>query len=185
MIAATDLRNGMTILVDGDIYLLTECQQVKPGKGSAFVRARMKNVRTGSVIDRTFKAADRVDDVRVERRQVQYQYTDGDLYYMMDLASYEQIPVSASLLGDAVLFLKDNLTLNLLMTEHEVIGMEMPFFVELRVAETEPGIRGDTATGGTKPARLESGAVVQVPLFINVGDMLKLDTRTKTYVERV
>lgn len=185
MAAATDLRNGMTILMDGEIYLLAECQQVKPGKGSAFVRTRLKNVRTGAVLDRTFKASDRVEEVRVERRQVQYQYHDGDLYYMMDLASYEQIPVSPSLLGDGVLFLKDNLTLNLLMTEHEVIGVELPFFVELRVVETDPGMRGDTATGGTKPATLESGAVVQVPLFINIGDELKLDTRTKTYVERV
>lgn len=185
MVAATDLRNGMTILVDGEIYLLTECQQVKPGKGSAFVRTRMKNVRTGAVIDRTFKASDRVDEVRVERRQVQYQYNDGDYYYMMDLASYEQIPVPKSLLGDVILFLKENLTLNLLMTDHEIIGVEMPFFVELRVVATDPGMRGDTATGGTKPATFETGAVVQVPLFINVGDTLKLDTRTKTYVERV
>jgi elongation factor P len=185
MIGATDLRNGMAIRAEGEVYLLTECQHVKPGKGTAFVRARLKNVRSGAVVEKTYKAADKVDDVRVERREVQYQYNDGSAYYMMDLETYEQIPVMESLLGDSRLFLKDNTTLNLLMTDAGVLGVEMPNFVVLEVVETEPGVRGDTATGGTKPATLESGAVVQVPLFINVGDVLRIDTRTRAYVERV
>lgn len=185
MMASSDIRNGLAIREDREIYLVTESQHVKPGKGTAFARVRLKNIRTGSVMERTYKAADKVDDVRVERRDVQYQYSDGTTYFMMDLESYEQIPVMESLLGDGKLFLKDSLTLSLLMTEEGVIGVEMPNFVVMAVVETDPGVRGDTATGGTKPAVLESGAIVQVPFFINVGDVLKVDTRTKTYVERV
>ncbi|MBM3264972.1 MAG: elongation factor P [candidate division Zixibacteria bacterium] len=185
MLSATDIRNGMAIREDREIYLVTECQHVKPGKGTAFARVRLKNIRSGSVVERTYKSAEKVDDVRVERREVQYQYSDGATYFMMDLESYEQIPVTESLLGDGRLFLKDSLTLNLLMTEEGVVGVEMPNFVVLTVVETDPGVRGDTATGGTKPAALESGATVQVPLFVNTRDVLKVDTRTKTYVERV
>lgn len=185
MVGAMELRNGMAIRVDNGVFLLTECNQVKPGKGTAFVRARLKNVRTGAVIDKTYKASEKIEDVRVERRASQYQYTDGDSYYMMDLETYEQVPVAASLLGDDTLFLKDSMTISLLTTDQGVVGIEMPNFVELQVTETDPGVRGDTATGGTKPARLESGGVVQVPLFINIGDVLKIDIRTKSYVERV
>lgn len=185
MVSATDLRTGMALRIDGEIYTITECQHVKPGKGSAFTRLKIKRVKTGAVIDKTYKAADKLEDVRVERRPAQYQYNDSDTYYMMDLETYDQVPITAQLLGDATLFLKDGLTVDLLTTEDEVVGVEMPNFVELQVISTEPGVRGDTATGGTKPATLASGAVIQVPLFINEGDILKVDVRTKSYVERV
>ena len=185
MVGATDLKNGMAIRVDDGTFLLTECEHVKPGKGTAFVRTRLKNMRTGAVIDKTYKASDKMEDVRVERRASQYQYNDGETYYMMDLETYEQVPVEASLMGDDKLYLKDSLTLNLLTSDEGVLGVEMPNFVSLEVESTDPGVRGDTATGGTKPATLESGAVVQVPLFINIGDVLKIDVRTKEYVERV
>ena len=184
MVSATNLRSGMALRVDNEVYLVTECEHVKPGKGTAFSRIRMKHIRTGSVIDKTYKAADKVEDVRVERRASQYQYNDSAIYYMMDLESFDQVPVEQGLLGDETLFIKDNMTINLLTTDQEVVGIEMPNFVELEVTQTEPGVRGDTATGGTKPATLESGGVVQVPLFINIGDVLKIDTRTKEYVER-
>lgn len=185
MISATDLRSGMTIRLDGAVFLLTECEHVKPGKGTAFSRIRLKHIHSGSVIDKTFKASDKVEDVRVERRDSQYQYTDGDTYYMMDMETYEQVPVSAAMLGDNKAFIKDSMNLNLLTTDEGIVGIEMPNFVELEVTQTDPGIRGDTATGGTKTATLESGAEVQVPLFINNGDVLRIDTRTKEYVERV
>ena len=185
MVPATDLRTGMALRVDKAVYLVTDCEHVKPGKGSAFSRIRMKHIRSGSVIDKTYKAADKVEDVRVERRASQYQYNDDQMYYMMDLESYDQIPVEKDMLGAETLFIKDSMTINLLTTEEGVVGIEMPNFVELEVTETEPGVRGDTATGGSKPATLESGGTVQVPLFINIGDVLKIDTRTKAYVERV
>lgn len=185
MVNATDLRNGMTIRMDGEVYLLTECEHVKPGKGTAFSRVRLKHIHSGSVIDKTFKASDKVEDVRVERRASQYQYSDGELYYMMDLETYDQVPVAEAMLGENRHFMKDSMTLNLLTTDVGVVGVEMPNFVDLEVTQTDPGLRGDTATGGTKPATLESGAVVQVPLFINNGDVLRIDTRTREYVERV
>ena len=185
MISATDLRNGMTIRIDGGVYLLTECEHVKPGKGTAFSRIRLKHIHSGSVIDRTYKASDKVEDVRVERRDSQYQYTDGIFYYMMDMETYEQVPVDEAMLGDNKDLIKDSMNLSLLTTDEGVVGIEMPNFVNLEVKQTDPGIRGDTATGGTKPATLESGAVVQVPLFINNGDVLRIDTRTRQYVERV
>lgn len=185
MISSGEIRNGMAIREDREIYLVTECQQVKPGKGTAFARTRLKNIRTGAVVERTYKSSEKVEDIRVERREAQYQYSDGTILYMMDTASYEQIPVPAAFLGDGRDFLKDNTTVALMTTEEGVIGAEMPNFVNLEVVETDPGVRGDTATGGTKPARLESGGTVQVPLFVSTGDVLKVDTRTKTYVERV
>ncbi|MBT5872985.1 MAG: elongation factor P [Candidatus Latescibacteria bacterium] len=185
MIPATNLRTGMALIENNSVYLVTECEHVKPGKGTAFSRIRMKHIRSGSVIDKTFKAADKVDDVRVERRDSQYQYNDGHMYYMMDLETYDQVPVEKDMLGAETLFIKDSMTISLLTTDQGVVGIEMPNFVELEVTETEPGVRGDTATGGTKPATLESGGVVQVPLFVNIGDVLKIDTRTKAYVERV
>lgn len=185
MIPSGEIRNGMAIREDRVIYLVTECQQVKPGKGTAFARTRLKNIRTGAVLERTYKSADKVEDIRVERREAQYQYSDGTILYVMDMISFEQIAVPAALLADGLGFLKDNTTVSLMTTEEGVIGAEMPNFVNLEVVETDPGVRGDTATGGTKPARLESGGTVQVPLFVNTGDVLKVDTRTKTYVERV
>ncbi len=185
MVNATDLRTGMTIRIDGSIYLITACEHIKPGKGTAFSRTRLKHIHTGSVIDKTYKASDKLDDVRVERRKAQFQYTDGDMYYMMDLETYEQLPVGTAIIGDNKDFIKDSMTLDLLIAEQVVVGIEMPNFIALAVTQTDPGIRGDSATGGTKPATLESGAVVQVPLFINPGDVLRIDTRSREYVERV
>ena len=185
MVNATDLRTGMTIRIDGSIYFITGCEHIKPGKGTAFSRTRLKHIHTGAVIEKTYKASDKLEDVRVERRKFQFQYTDGDMYYMMDLETYEQVPVGASIIGDFNDYIKDSMTLELLTADQGVVGIEMPNFIELEVTQTDPGIRGDTATGGTKPATLESGAVVQVPLFINPGDVLRIDTRSREYVERV
>ena len=185
MVNATDLRTGMTIRIDGSIYQITGCEHIKPGKGTAFARTRLKHMHTGAVIDKTYKASDRLEDVRVERRKAQYQYTDGELYYMMDLESYEQVPVGTAIIGDNKDYFKDGMTLELLTADQGVLGIEMPNFIELEVTQTDPGMRGDTAIGGTKPATLESGATVQVPLFINTGDVLRIDTRSREYVERV
>jgi len=175
----------MTIRIDGSIYLITSCEHIKPGKGTAFSRTRLKHIHTGSVIDKTYKASDKLEDVRVERRKAQYQYTDGEMYYMMDFETYEQVPVNESIIGDNKDYFKDSMTLELLVADQGVVGIEMPNFIELEVTQTDPGIRGDTATGGTKSATLESGAAVQVPLFVNTGDVLRIDTRTREYVERV
>jgi len=185
MVNATNLRTGMTIRIEDAIYIITGCEHIKPGKGTAFTRTRLKHIHTGAVIDKTYKASDKLDDVRVERRKSQYQYNDGENFYMMDLETYEQIPVNETILGDNRDFIKDSMTLELLTADQVVLGVEMPNFIELEVTQTDPGIRGDTATGGTKPATLESGAVVQVPLFINTGDVLRIDTRSRSYVERV
>ena len=175
----------MTIRIDGSIYLITGCEHIKPGKGTAFSRTRLKHIHTGSVIDKTYKASDKLEDVRVERRKAQYQYTDGEMYYMMDFETYEQVPVNESIIGDNKDYFKDSMTLELLVADQGVVGIEMPNFIEFEVTQTDPGIRGDTATGGTKSATLESGAAVQVPLFVNTGDVLRIDTRTREYVERV
>ncbi len=185
MVNATELRTGMAIRIDGSIYFITGCEHIKPGKGTAFSRTRLKHLHTGAVIEKTYKASDKLEDVRVERRKAQFQYADGEMYYMMDLETYEQVPVGAAIIGDHKDYIKDSMTLELLTADQGVVGIEMPNFIELEVTQTDPGIRGDTASGGTKSATLESGAVVQVPLFINPGDVLRIDTRSREYVERV
>lgn len=184
MISTNDFRNGVTIELDGEVYQVVEFQHVKPGKGSAFVRTRLKNVRTGAVLERTFNAGERVPRAHVDRREMQYLYRTGDQYTFMDLESYEQISLSAEVLDDALHFLKENMTVGILQYEGRVIGVDLPNSVELKVVDTEPGLRGDTATGGTKPATLETGYVVRVPLFVNVGDVVVVDTRTGEYVSR-
>ena len=185
MADTTDFRNGFTMSLDGEIFSIVEFQHVKPGKGSAFVRTKLKNTKTGAVLDRTFRSGDKVEQVRLEKRQMQYLYSDQGLYYFMDLDTYDQIPVPAALVGTASNLLKESENAFLLIAGEEVVSVELPNFVSLAVTHTEPGIKGDTATGAVKPATLETGYVVQVPLFINKGDQLKVDTRTGEYVERV
>ena len=185
MADTTDFRNGFTMLIDGAIFSIAEFQHVKPGKGSAFVRTKLKNMKTGAVLDRTFRSGDKVDEVRLEKREMQYLYSEGDTYYFMDLDNYEQTPVERDVIGDGAGLLKESENAYLLVAREEVIGVDLPNFVTLAVTHTEPGIKGDTATGAVKSATLETGYVVQVPLFINQGDTLKIDTRTGDYVERV
>jgi elongation factor P len=185
MASTGDFRNGMTIIIDGDLYSIVEFQHVKPGKGGAFVRTKLKNVLTGRVIDRTFRAGESVKQARIDRRKMQYLYRSGDQFVFMDSSSFEQIPLGSDVIGEAVNFLTENLEISVLFHGGQVIGIDLPIFVELKVKETEPGVRGDTASGGSKPATLESGAVVQVPFFIDVDDRIKVDTRKAIYVERV
>ncbi|HHY94431.1 MAG TPA: elongation factor P [Firmicutes bacterium] len=185
MISTNDFRPGITVEVDGDIWMVVEAQHVKPGKGSAFVRTRLKNVKTGAVLDRTFAAGERFPQAHLERREMQYLYESGGQYFFMDTGTYEQIQLDKDKLGDTVLYMKENSILYVLMYEGVPLGAELPNFVELEVVETDPGLKGDTATGGTKPARLETGAVVKVPLFVEVGDVIRVDTRTHQYLERV
>ncbi|UCC82311.1 MAG: elongation factor P [Gemmatimonadota bacterium] len=186
MASTADFRNGMTIEFEGELFSITYFQHVKPGKGGAFVRTKLKNVLTGAVIERTFRAGEKVDEVRLVRRPVQYSYTDGQFYYFMDNETYEQIPLPAQTIGEnQLVYLKENMVCEALTRDGEPISVEVPFFVELEVADTEPGVKGDTAQGGTKRAKLETGAVVQVPLFIDVGDVIKVDRRENKYLERV
>jgi len=185
LIDTSDFRNGLSIVLDGEIYTIVEFQHVKPGKGGAFVRTKLKNVNTGAVIDKTFRAGERMEQAILERKPMQYLYSVDAEYHLMDMASFDQISVPESAFGDAVKYLKENQEVAVLMHEGRVIGVELPFTVELEVAETDPGVRGDTASGGSKPAKLETGAVVQVPFFVNVGDVIKVDTRTGAYLERV
>ncbi len=176
----------MVLELDGQLYALTYFQHVKPGKGGAFVRTRLKNVLTGAVLERTFRAGERVEEVRLESRPVQYSYHDGHLYYFIDQQTYELIPLHEDVIGaDQLKYLKENMECQGLVRDGKVISVELPYFVELRVVETDPGIRGDTAQGGTKPAKLETGAVVQVPLFVNEGDVIRVDRREDKYLERV
>ncbi|MFH1570168.1 MAG: elongation factor P [Gemmatimonadota bacterium] len=184
MADTTNFRNGFTMKLEGAIYEIVDFQHVKPGKGVAFVRTRLKNVETGAVLERTFRSGDKVDDLRIEKREMQYLYSEGDTYHFMDLDTYEQITVSQSQVGSGADFLLENGHVYVLVAESKVLGVELPKFVELEVTFTEPGIRGDTATGATKPATLQTGAIVSVPLFVNQGDVLRIDTRTGQYVER-
>ncbi len=176
----------MVLDIDGQLLQIVYFQHVKPGKGGAFVRSKLKNVRTGAVTDKTWTAGERVNEVRLERRPVQYSYSDGQFYHFMDMESYDDIPLNGELLGDDQLkYLKEGMECQGLVHDGKVILMELPFFVELEIVETEPGLRGDTASGGTKPAKLETGAVVQVPLFVVQGDVVKVDRREDKYLTRV
>ncbi len=186
MASTADFRNGMVLEIDGALWTITYFQHVKPGKGGAFVRTKLKNVLTGAVVDRTYRAGERVNDVRLERRPVAYSYSDGDLFHFMDLETYDMIPVSREMLGEGQLkYMKENLECEGLVHDDRVISVELPPFVELQVAATDPGHRGDTAQGATKPASLETGAVIQVPLFVDVGDVVRVDRREDKYLTRV
>lgn len=184
MITAGDFRNGVTFEMDGNVLQIVEFQHVKPGKGAAFVRTKYKNVITGAVLEKTFNPTDKFPTAFVERKDMQYLYADGDLYYFMDTETYEQLPIDKSKLGSNFVFVKENMEVKVLSYKGNVFGVEPPNFVELQITNTDPGFKGDTATNTTKPAILETGAEVKVPLFINEGDMIRIDTRTGEYMER-
>ena len=185
MISTSEFRNGLVIRFDGELYTMVEFQHVKPGKGGAFVRTKLKNVKTGRVIDHTFRSGEKVDDIRLENRKVQYLYKSEDEFVFMDLTTYDQISVPEEVVGEAAKFMKEAMEVEMLFNGKDPLGVELPIFVELQVAKTDPGVRGDTASGGTKPAILETGATIQVPLFLEEGEIVKVDTRTGEYVERV
>ena len=184
MVIAGDFRNGITFEMDGNVMQVIEFQHVKPGKGAAFVRTKIRNVISGAVTERTFNPTDKFPPAVIERKEMQYLYSDGELYYFMDMESYEQTPIDGDKLGDNFKFVKEEMMCKVVSYKGTVISVEPPTFVELEVTETEPGFKGDTAQGATKPATLETGAQIKVPLFINIGDVLKIDTRTGEYLER-
>ena len=186
MASTADFRNGMVLDIDGQLFQIVYFQHVKPGKGGAFVRSKLKSIKTGAVIDRRWNAGERVNEVRLERRPVQYSYHDGHLYHFMDMQTYEDIPINDDVIGDEQLkYLKEGMEGAGLVHDEKVLMIELPNFIELKVVETDAGIRGDTAQGGTKPAKLETGAVVQVPLFIEEGQMVRVDRREDKYLERI
>ncbi len=184
MVSAGDFRNGVTFEMDGNVLQIIEFQHVKPGKGAAFVRAKVRNVITGSVIERTFNPSEKFPTAFVERKEMEYSYNDGGLYYFMDPESYELVPINESELSDNFKFVKENMVCRILSYKGNVFGVEPPNFVELQVTKTDPGFKGDTATNTTKPATLETGAEVKVPLFIDEGEMIQIDTRTGEYMGR-
>ena len=182
---AGDVRNGTTFELEGNVFKVVEFQHVKPGKGAAFVRTKLKNVITGATLERTFNPSEKLIGAEIEKREMQYLYADGDLYYFMDNETYEQIPLNKEQIGDALKYIKENMSVKILSFKGNVFAVEPPMFVELEVTYTEPGFSGNTTTTSGKPATLETGLELMVPLFINVGDVLKIDTRTCTYMERV
>jgi elongation factor P len=185
MISAGDFRNGITLEMEGNIYQIIEFQHVKPGKGAAFVRTKLKNIVSGGVVEKTFRPTEKFPTAHIDRVDMQYLYSDGDLFYFMNVENYEQIGLSQEQIGDALKFVKENEMVKICSYKGSVFAVEPPLFVELEVTETEPGFKGDTATGATKPAIVETGAQVLVPLFVEIGDKLKIDTRTGEYLSRV
>ena len=184
MVSAGDIRNGITIEFENNVYQVIEFQHVKPGKGAAFVRTKMKNIKNGGVIEKAFRPTERFEEARIERNDMQYLYNDGDLYYFMDVNTYDQIALSKDDIGEALKFVKENEMVKMLAYKGSVFAVEPPLFVELAITETEPGFKGDTATGATKPATLETGYVLNVPLFVDEGTVIRVDTRTGEYMER-
>jgi translation elongation factor P len=184
MISAGDFRNGVTFEEDGNVFQVIEFQHVKPGKGAAFVRTKTKNVMTGSVVERTYNPSDKFESAFIERREMEYSYNDSGLYYFMDGETYEMLPIAETDLPDSFRFVKENMSVKVLSYKGNVFGMEPPNFVELKVTQTDPGMKGNTATNTLKPATLETGAEIRVPLFINEDDVIKIDTRTGEYMER-
>lgn len=185
MIVAGDFKNGVTFEYDNNIFQVVEFQHVKPGKGAAFVRCKLKNIVTGATVERTFNPTDKMPKAHIDRKDMQYLYKDEDLYYFMDVQSYEQLPINKETIGDTLALVKENEVVRILSHKGNVFGIEPPTFVELEVTETDPGFKGDTTTGATKPATVETGYVVKVPLFVNIGDIIRIDTRTNEYMERV
>ena len=184
MISAGDFRNGITLEIDGQVVQILEFQHVKPGKGAAFVRTKLKNVISGGVVERTFRPTEKFPQARIDRKDMQYLYEDGDLYYFMDTETYDQVALNSETVGDALKFVKENEMCKICSHNGSVFSVEPPLFVELEITETEPGFKGDTATGASKPATVETGATVAVPLFVNQGDKIKIDTRTGEYLSR-
>ena len=185
MISAGDFRNGITIELDNNVYQIIEFQHVKPGKGAAFVRTKLKNIKSGGVVEKTFRPTEKCPQARIDRKDMQYLYSDGDLNNFMDVETYEQIALNAETIGDSLKFVKENEMCKVCSHNGNVFAVEPPLFVELEITETEPGFKGDTATGASKPAIVETGAQVSVPLFVNQGDKIKIDTRTGEYLSRV
>jgi elongation factor P len=185
MIGSGDLRKGITIELGGELYQVLDYQHIKIGRGSAQIRLKLRDVRGGHTIERTFQAGEKFVRARLDYRNVQYLYNDGDLYYFMDEENFEQFPLSLAQLGDTINYLKEGMSLQVSSYKGELVGVELPITVELEVVDTEPGFKGDTATGGNKPAKLETGITIQVPLFVNTGDVIKVDTRIASYLERV
>lgn len=184
MVTAGDFRNGVTFEMDGNVMQIIEFQHVKPGKGAAFVRTKLKNVITGAVVEKTFNPTEKFENAYIERKEMQYLYSDGDLYYFMDMETYDQLPLNSDKLSDNFKFVKENTLCKVISYKGNVFDVEPPTFVELEVTDTEPGIKGDTATNVTKAATLETGAVIKVPIFINTGDVIRIDTRVGEYLER-
>ena len=185
MISAGDFRNGITLEIEGAVYQIVEFQHVKPGKGAAFVRTKLKNIISGGVVEKTFRPTEKFENAHIERKDMQYLYQDGDLYNFMDMETYDQIALNSDVVGDALKFVKENEMCKICSYNGKVFSVEPPLFVELEITDTEPGFKGDTATGATKPAVVETGATVYVPLFVNQGDKIKIDTRTGEYLSRV
>ncbi len=185
MISAGDFRNGITIEFDGNVYQIIEFQHVKPGKGAAFVRTKLKNIKSGGVVEKTFRPTEKCPQARIDRKEMQYLYADGDLFNFMDTENYEQIALNKETVGDALKYVKENEMVKVCSHNGSVFAIEPPLFVELQITETEPGFKGDTATGATKPAIVETGAQVMVPLFVDQGEVIKIDTRTGEYLSRV
>lgn len=185
MISAGDFRNGITIEMDNNIFQIIEFQHVKPGKGAAFVRTKLKNIVNGGVVEKSFRPTEKFPQARIDRKEMQYLYNDGDLFYFMDTESFDQTALNADTIGDALKFVKENEMVKVCGHNGNVFAIEPPLFVELEITETEPGFKGDTATGATKPATVETGANVNVPLFVEIGDKIKIDTRTGEYLSRV
>ena len=184
MVTAGDFKNGVTFEMEGKVYSIIEFQHVKPGKGAAFVRTKIRDVINGSVVEKTFSPTDKFPTAFIERKEMEYSYEDGGLYYFMDQETYDMVPINAGELGDNFKFVKENMVCKILSYKGNVFGIEPPTFVELQVTQTDPGFKGDTATNATKPATLETGAEIRVPLFINEGDVVRIDTRTGEYMER-
>ena len=185
MVTAGDFRNGLTFEMDGNVMQIIEFQHVKPGKGAAFVRTKLKNIKSGGVVEKTFRPTEKCPQARIDRKDMQYLYSDGELYNFMDVETYDQIALDSAAIGDALKFVKENEMVKMCSHNGNVFAVEPPLFVELEITETEPGFKGDTATGATKPATVETGATVSVPLFVNQGDVIKIDTRTGEYLSRV
>ncbi|MGO5051206.1 elongation factor P [Lachnospiraceae bacterium LCP25S3_G4] len=185
MISAGDFKNGVTVEIEGNIFQIIEFQHVKPGKGAAFVRTKLRNIISGGVIEKTFRPTEKFPKAHIERKDMQYLYSDGELFHFMDVETYDQIALNEEAIGDALKFVKENEMVKICSHKNNVFAVEPPLFVELAITETEPGFKGDTAQGATKPATVETGAVVYVPLFVEEGDVLKIDTRTGDYLSRV
>lgn len=185
MVSAGDFKKGLTIEIDGQVWMIVDFQHVKPGKGAAFVRTKIKNVMTGSVLEKTFSPTEKFPKAMVERKEMQYLYSDGELYYFMDTETYDQLPLNHDMVEDALPYIKENMNVTIKFFKGAAFSVEAPNFVELEITETEPGFKGDTATAGNKPAIVETGAKIMVPLFISQGDVIRIDTRTGEYMERV